>query len=215
MAYCSRCGAVLKEGAKYCAECGAQISNVPARTIQVAPQYGYPVQEQRKQKKRGLLRRVWFWLLLIIMAGVFISRNRAEIIPTVTEWLGERTAISMPVPSVKPTQKPSSTPTATATPEPETPAVAKTGIRPEVKEFLDDYEACVDEYVEFMQKYMNSDGSDVVSMMGSYYSILSRYTEFEEKIDAFDEEELTNAEEAYLVEVMGRVSQKLLTLAGG
>lgn len=33
----------------------------------------------------------------------------------------------------------------------------------------------VDEYVEFMQKYMNSDGSDVVSMMGSYYSILARY----------------------------------------
>jgi hypothetical protein len=46
-----------------------------------------------------------------------------------------------------------------------------------------------------------------------YYSILARYTESAEKIDAFDESELTNAELAYYLEVTNRVSQKLLRVA--
>ena len=69
--------------------------------------------------------------------------------------------------------------------------------------------------VEFdMQKYLNADPTSMVSMMGDYYSILARYTEFAEKIDAFDESELTNAELAYYLEVTNRVSQKLLRVAG-
>ena len=51
-------------------------------------------------------------------------------------------------------------------------------------------------------------------MMGDYYRILTRYTEFAEKIDAFDKSELTNAELAYYLEVTNRVSQKLLRVAG-
>ena len=97
--------------------------------------------------------------------------------------------------------------------EPQT-AAAGNEIRPEVKEFLDAYEACMDEYVDFMQKYMNADPSSMVPMMEDYYSILARYTEFVEKIDAFDESELTNAELAYYLEVTNRVSQKLLSVAG-
>ena len=68
--------------------------------------------------------------------------------------------------------------------------------------------------VDFMQKYMNADPASMVSMLGDYYSILARYTEFAEKIDAFDESELTNAELAYYLEVTNRVSQKLLRVAG-
>ncbi len=80
---------------------------------------------------------------------------------------------------------------------------------------MDAYETCMDEYVEFMQKYMNTDPTSMVSMMSDYYSILTRYTEFSEKMDAFDESELTNAELAYYIEVTSRVSKKLLTVAGG
>jgi len=72
----------------------------------------------------------------------------------------------------------------------------------------------MDEYVLFMQKYMSADANDMLSMMGDYYSILSRYTEFAEKLDAMDESELTDAELAYYIEVTGRVSQKLLSVAG-
>ena len=65
-----------------------------------------------------------------------------------------------------------------------------------------------------MQKYLNADPTSMVSMMGDYYRILTRYTEFAEKIDAFDKSELTNAELAYYLEVTNRVSQKLLRVAG-
>ena len=74
--------------------------------------------------------------------------------------------------------------------------------------------ACMDEYVDFMQHYMNDESDSTLSMMGDYYRILTRYTEFAEKIDAFDESELTNAELAYYLEVTNRVSQKLLRVAG-
>ncbi|MBR1457508.1 MAG: hypothetical protein IJ594_10180 [Oscillospiraceae bacterium] len=72
----------------------------------------------------------------------------------------------------------------------------------------------MDEYVDFMRSYASADPTSMVSMMGSYYSILARYTEFSEKIDAFDESDLTNAELAYYLEVTNRVSQKLLGVAG-
>ena len=65
-----------------------------------------------------------------------------------------------------------------------------------------------------MQKYMNADPTSMVSMLGDYYSILARYTEFAGKIDAFDESELTNAELVYYLDVTNRVSRKLLSVAG-
>ena len=43
--------------------------------------------------------------------------------------------------------------------------------------------------------------------------LLRNYTEFAEKIDAFDESELTNAELPYYLEVTSRVSQQLLSVA--
>ena len=38
MAFCSKCGATLKESVKFCPECGAPIWNAPERTMQAAPQ---------------------------------------------------------------------------------------------------------------------------------------------------------------------------------
>ena len=86
--------------------------------------------------------------------------------------------------------------------------------RPELKAFLDSYEAFMDEYAAFMQKYQSTDASGSIAMMGEYYSILARYAEFAEKVEALDEGEMTDAELAYYLEVMSRVSQKLLTAAG-
>ena len=72
----------------------------------------------------------------------------------------------------------------------------------------------MDEYVEFMQKYMKADPNEMMKMMGDYYSILARYTEFTEKLERLDESQLTNAELAYYIEVTGRVSRKLLSVTG-
>ena len=155
-------------------------------------------------------------LAVIVIAGI-AGRSGAKTLtkPSARQTVPVTTSApqAMPKPTAAPTTEPTAEPTEEPTPEPPT-AVAENETRPEVKEFLDAYEACMDEYVDFMQKYMNADPTSMVSMMGDYYSILARYTEFAEKIDAFDESELTNAELAYYLEVTNRVSQKLLSVAG-
>lgn len=215
MAYCRQCGAPLQEGTKFCSECGVPAENAPVR-IAVGPQIEYPA-EKPKKKRKSIFKRWWFWVLALIVIAGIAGRSGAK---TPSKPIASQTApVAAPAPqaTLKPTAAPSvepkAEPTAEPTPEPQA-TVSENEIRPEVKEFLDTYEACMDEYVAFMQKYMNADPSSMVSMMGDYYSILARYTEFAEKIDAFDESELTNAELAYYLEVTNRVSQKLLSVSG-
>ena len=214
MATCRQCGAPLHERTKFCSECGASTENVPVWMAE--PQIEYPA-EKPKKKRRSIFRCWWFWVLAVIVIAGLAGRLGAKTQTKPTARQTAPAATSAPQATARPTAAPTAEPTAEPTeepaPEPQI-AAAENEIRPEVKEFLDAYEACMDEYVEFMQKYLNADPASMVSMMEDYYSILARYTEFAEKIDAFDESELTNAELAYYLEVTNRVSQKLLSVAG-
>ena len=214
MAYCRQCGAPLQEGTKFCSECGAPADSASVRMAE--PQVEYPA-ERPKKKRKSIFKRWWFWVLAVIVIAGLAGRLGAKTQTKPTARQTAPAATSAPQATARPTAAPTAEPTAEPTeepaPEPQI-AAAENEIRPEVKEFLDAYEACMDEYVEFMQKYLNADPTSMVSMMGDYYSILARYTEFAEKIDAFDESELTNAELAYYLEVTNRVSQKLLRVAG-
>ena len=210
MATCRQCGAPLQEGTKFCSECGAPTENAPVWMAE--PQIEYPTEKPRKRRK-SIIRRWWFWVLAAIVIAGLAGRSGAKTPSKPAARQIAPVATSAPKTTAAPTAEPEAKPTEEPTPKPQT-AVAENEIRPEVKEFLDAYEACMDEYVDFMQHYMNDESDSTLSMMGDYYRILRRYTEFAEKIDAFDESELTNAELAYYLEVTNRVSQKLLRVAG-
>src|SRR5699024_7267071 len=91
----------------------------------------------------------------------------------------------------------------------ETPAADPAGIRPEFQQAMDSYEAFFDEYCAFMQKYAESDGSDL-TLLADYASFMSQYSEMAADFEAWGEEELTDAETMYYLEVQTRINQKLL-----
>lgn len=105
-------------------------------------------------------------------------------------------------------------PEATEEPEREPAAEKKekksSGVDPDFKETMDEYEAFMNDYVDFMKKYENSD--DTASMMVDYGKMMAQYAEFTEKIDNIDEDELSDADYAYYMKVTGRVTEKMAEL---
>lgn len=89
--------------------------------------------------------------------------------------------------------------------------VSSEGSATDIKEFLDAYETFIDEYVEFMKKYMD-DPTNVVSMLEEYTDIMKKYEEFAEAVDSYDSESMTPEEAAYYLEVTTRCNQKMLEI---
>lgn len=85
--------------------------------------------------------------------------------------------------------------------------VGDSEIRADVKETLDSYESFMNEYVEFMKKYNDSD--DTASMLADYSKMMTKYADYTQKINALNDKDLTTAENAYLLEVQSRVLTKL------
>ena len=149
-------------------------------------------------------------MLIVLVAGSLFGRGGSRS-PEPAQPSPELRAIQpspAPVSTPRPTLPPKPTPAPTPTPLPDDL------IRPDVKAFLDSYEACMNEYADFMDKYMNASPDDMLGMMGDYYSMLDKYTQFSEKIDALDEDDLTSAELAYYLEVTARVERRLLSVLG-
>lgn len=76
-----------------------------------------------------------------------------------------------------------------------------------VREFLDSYETFINEYVDFIKEYYNSDNA--LEMFFEYTDLMTRYTEFVEKVDTLDEDEMSPEDAAYYVEVLARCNKKL------
>ena len=84
-------------------------------------------------------------------------------------------------------------------------------IDPEFKAAMDSYEAFMDEYVAFMKKY-KANPSDL-SLLTDYANYMSKYADFVEDFEKWEDEEMNAAETAYYIDVQARVSKKLLEAA--
>ncbi len=83
------------------------------------------------------------------------------------------------------------------------------GVDPDLKAFLDSYEDYIDEYVDFMKKY-NSDPNNMISMLGEYGDMMQKYSDFAEKLDQYDSDNMSAADYKYYIEVTTRCTQKML-----
>lgn len=113
----------------------------------------------------------------------------------------------------KETEEPEKTAEPEETKEPaetEEPTEEPAGVSADFKAVMDEYEKFIDKYVKFMKKY-EKEGRPL-SMLSEYTELLTQYTEFAETMAAYNGDNLSAADYAYYIEVMGRVSQKLLEL---
>lgn len=81
-------------------------------------------------------------------------------------------------------------------------------IRPEFKEAMDSYEAFYDEYCDLLKQY-SQDPSDF-TLLTKYADMMQKVGEVDEKFKAWDEKDMTTAEQKYYIEVSARITQKLL-----
>ena len=64
----------------------------------------------------------------------------------------------------------------------------------------------MNEYCDFMNKYAGSDGTDA-GMLNDYANYIDRYAQMVQDFEAWEDDELNAAEEAYYVDVQARVSK--------
>lgn len=88
---------------------------------------------------------------------------------------------------------------------------ASDGLRPEFKQAMDSYEQFFDEYISFMQRYKASDGTDL-GLLADYAGYMQKFSEMMDAMNAWDEQDMNNAEAAYYIEVQSRINQKLLAV---
>ena len=86
-------------------------------------------------------------------------------------------------------------------------------VTPEFKEMMDSYEAFMNQYCDFMVKYTNAtssgDSTTLLAMTADYASLVQQELDWASKIDGVDETTLSPADDAYYLEVQGRVLKKL------
>ena len=85
-------------------------------------------------------------------------------------------------------------------------------MRPEFKEAMDAYEAFYDEYCEFMEEYKKNPSD--MTLLPKYTEMLEKVAEMNEAFETWDEDELSDAELKYYLDVTNRVMEKMADIAG-
>ena len=94
----------------------------------------------------------------------------------------------------------------------ETEANNTTGLRPEFKEAMDSYEAFYDEYCSFMIEYQKNPTD--INLLFKYTEMLTKLSEMDAAFKSWDQNELSDEELKYYLDVNNRVMQKLIDITG-
>lgn len=85
-------------------------------------------------------------------------------------------------------------------------------VDPEFKAALDQYEAFIDGYCDFLEAYLKADTDTQLSMMEDYATWMNQYAEVMDAVRTLDacQDKMTPAQLSYYVEVTARVSQRMI-----
>lgn len=83
-------------------------------------------------------------------------------------------------------------------------------VTPEFKETMDSYEEFMNKYCDFMVKYTGANASDQASMLADYTDLMQQEADWAQRMSAIDESTLSDADDAYYIEVQARVSKRLI-----
>ena len=85
-------------------------------------------------------------------------------------------------------------------------------VDPEFKAALDQYEAFIDGYCDFLEVYLKADTNTQLSMVEDYAEWMSQYAEVMDAVRTLDacQDEMTPSQLSYYVEVTARVSQRMI-----
>lgn len=97
------------------------------------------------------------------------------------------------------------------TTETEAPAQSGTDASSDFRAMVDEYEAYMNEYCDFMEAY-NSDPNNVVAMASEYADMMSQYGEWASKMEAVDESALSAEDNQYFIDAQTRINQRLLEI---
>ena len=162
MAFCENCGSQLSEGAKFCSNCGATVTKANENGDVAAAQPMYPARTDAPEvKRKSVFRRWWFWAIVVIIAAALFMRLGAPKAPAPFPHPAESSTASPATAQEGTTPEESRNPAVDSAQETEQSTIPESEIRPEVKEFLDSYEAFMNEYVDFMEKYRKADATDI------------------------------------------------------
>ena len=109
--------------------------------------------------------------------------------------------------SIKPTENTENTKTTNTTKTSNNEVINKN-----FKDAMDSYEEFMNEYVAFMKKYSNSNGTDM-SLILDYSKYMTKYATMCKEFEKWENEDLNAAETTYYIDVQARVTKKLLEVA--
>lgn len=194
---CKNCGNPLSVNAVICPACGAKI-------------------------KKPVYKRWWFWLIIAVIVIGLVSggsggSKQEEQSPSTVVEENVPAEESSPVETEEPSAEEGESETSVETETEEEPSAVEPdvdaeGVGAEFKAAMDSYEAFFDEYVAFMKKYEESNGSDL-SLLTDYASYMSKYADMMADLEAWNSEDMSTEEAAYYIEVQSRITQKLLEVA--